>query len=216
VVLKCLLRRSVLRFERIYSELRQAGVVHDRCLGVRNCVCGYRTGKNRTYVVKYSEWWRFTSRSSRLWRRVMLQQDVSVSKDLAASVFRAREKWKVVISLHKTWSFHGDCKWWRWRQQGSPKLWHTTATLHGVTTWRRRQQGPPKLWCPNATLYGVVTQKTATCILICHFSGAPFVGCVQWCVTRGSGRCFALSHYRLQTAGLNTQLAISTCHMGTT
>jgi hypothetical protein len=31
------------------------------------------------------------------------------------------------------WRYHGCEGFWRWRQQGAPKRWYPTATLHGVT-----------------------------------------------------------------------------------
>jgi hypothetical protein len=56
---------------------------------------------------------------------------------------------------------------WRWRQQGPPKRWCPTTSLHGVTTqWRWRQQGPPKRRCPTTSLHGVTTHKTTTWIFI--------------------------------------------------
>jgi hypothetical protein len=51
------------------------------------------------------------SRSSELWRRVVLWKDASVSE------------------VHD-----GSASPWRWRQQGPPKRWYLTITLHGVTT----------------------------------------------------------------------------------
>jgi len=34
--------------------------------------------------------------------------------------------------------------------------------LAASSPWRRRQQGPPKRWHPTTTLHGITTQKTTT------------------------------------------------------
>jgi hypothetical protein len=94
------------------------------------------------------------SKSSGLRLRVVLWKVTNVSKDLAASIFTSP---------------------WRWRQQGPPKRWYPTTSLHGVITqktatwisiqtpltspWTWEQHGPPKHWYPTILLHGVIIQK---------------------------------------------------------
>jgi hypothetical protein len=58
--------------------------------------------------LRFSRHWRSKSRSSGLWRRVVLWWDTNVSEDLSPSP-------------------------WRWRQHWPPKRWCPTTKLHGVT-----------------------------------------------------------------------------------
>jgi len=41
------------------------------------------------------------------------------------------------VNIYQSQGKLGDLRfsrWWRWMQQGPPKRWYPTATLHGVTT----------------------------------------------------------------------------------
>jgi hypothetical protein len=62
-------------------------------------------------VLRLSRRWCFKSRSSDLWRRVMLWYYTNVSEDHAVSIFRVKR---------------------RWRHHGPLKRWYPTTTLHGV------------------------------------------------------------------------------------
>jgi hypothetical protein len=74
--------------------------------------------------------------SSRLWRRVVLRWDTTVSANLPASIFRVT---------------------WRWRQDGSPKRWYPTAALEAVTT--------QKTWTCIFTAVKTLTLHVCTGIL---------------------------------------------------
>jgi len=63
---------------------------------------------------------------------------------------------EMLVSYHITIRRHTT---WRCGQQGPPKWWYPTTSLHGVTTWRCRQHGHPKRWYPAASLQGVTTRR---------------------------------------------------------
>jgi len=73
----------------------------------------------------------------------------------------------LVFYRNTTWR-HTFTSPWRWRLQGLPKRWYSTATLHDVTSSLHPEDGGckalPKRWYSTTTLHDVRAQKTLTWI----------------------------------------------------